>query len=128
MARRKAKFSGKQIGRVGSLTAVLAQRVMGWHVAPERFIIEGRRWMPAWRFQPLERLQDAIRLLEAADPDEYCIHKRRDSEFSVRVQLSGSSGEASEPSEPRAITFAIARAFGFEPEGGESIQTGAKGR
>jgi len=49
------------------LTALLAQRVMRWTVAPGRFLMENRRWKPAWRFQPTKKLEDAFRLLDAAD-------------------------------------------------------------
>ena len=128
MKGRKDKFSGRENIPVRNLTAALAQRVMGWHVALERFVMDGRRWMPSWRFQPLERLQDAFRLLEAADPDEYRIHRRRGSGFFVLVKLNRTSGEACETSEPRAITFAIARAIGLEPDSGESVQTGVEHR
>src|ERR1039458_6274116 len=99
MKGRKANFSGRKSVPVYNLTAALAQRVMGWRVAPERFVMDGRRWIPSWRFQPLERLQDAFRLLEAANPVEYRIQRRRGSGFSVRVQLNGTAGEACETSE-----------------------------
>jgi len=48
------------------VTARLAERVMGWSVAPDRYLIGNRSWIPRWRFQPLERLEDAFRLLEKA--------------------------------------------------------------
>jgi hypothetical protein len=31
------------------LTAVLAGRVMGWGVGPDRFLMGNRGWMPSWR-------------------------------------------------------------------------------
>ena len=46
------------------LTAILAERVMGWTVGPDRFMMGNRGWMPRWRFQPAEKLDDAFRLLE----------------------------------------------------------------
>jgi hypothetical protein len=52
------------------LTAILAQRVMGWRVAPDRFLMGNRRWSPRWRFQPTERVKDAYRLLERAAPQD----------------------------------------------------------
>jgi len=55
------------------LTTMLAQRVMGWRDAPGRFMTGGRDWKPPWRFQPTKRLEDAFRLLDAADPAEYSI-------------------------------------------------------
>src|SRR5436853_200927 len=49
------------------LTAIVAERVMGWTVAPDRFMTGKRRWMPRWRFQPLAKLDDAFGLLEKVD-------------------------------------------------------------
>src|SRR5262245_53243691 len=39
-----------------ALTVALAERVMGWRVAPGRFIKSGRSWIPHWRFSPLTRI------------------------------------------------------------------------
>ena len=46
---------------------------MGWTVGPDRFMMGNRGWMPRWRFQPAEKLEDAFRLLEEAAPQEYSI-------------------------------------------------------
>ena len=110
------------------LTALLAEQVMRWTVAPGRYLMGHRRWIPAWRFEPTKRLEDAFRLLDAADPDEYSIHARRGSGFSVRVKITGTAGEACDTSKPRAITFAVARAVGLEPDCGESVEAGVKRR
>ena len=48
------------------LTEELARSVMGWRSAPGRFLKPGGSWLPKWRFAPLERLEDAFRLLHAA--------------------------------------------------------------
>ena len=99
-----------------NLAALLAKRVMGWGVGPDRFLIGNRGWMPRWRFQPTEKLPDALRLLEKAAPEEY--NMRGDSEGSVRVhvRIGDATGEACGTSKPRAITWAIARALGIEVE------------
>ena len=78
---------------IDSLTGLLAARVMGSGVRPDRFLIKGRQWMPRWRFQPADRLEDAFRLLDAADPSEYSIY-RQGSLVSVRVLIAGRVGEA----------------------------------
>jgi hypothetical protein len=93
------------------LTALLAERVMGWRVGPERFLIGDRRWLPRWRFQPAERLQDAFRLLEQAAPQEYSMGAGKNGNFWVKVRIAGTTGEALERSQPRAIAYAVARAF-----------------
>jgi hypothetical protein len=108
------------------LTALLAQRVMRWTVHLGRYQMENRRWTPAWRFQPTKRLEDAFRLLDAADPEEYTINAHRGATVTVRVQISGTAGEASGTSKARAITFAVARAIGLDPDGRSDPKTGVE--
>ena len=97
------------------LSATLAARVMKWGVAPDRFLLDGRRWLPRWRFRPTERIEDAFRLLEALDPEEYTMRGRRADEFRVRVGLhNGDIGEATDKSKAQAITYAVARAIGVD--------------
>jgi hypothetical protein len=96
------------------LTVVLAEQVMGWGVAPDRFLVGHRSWIPRWRFQPWERLEDAFCLLEKAQPEQYRMGAGRDGLFSAQVQIQGRVGEARDGSKARAITLAIARALGLE--------------
>lgn len=104
---------------IENLTSTLAARVMGWGVGPDRFLLGARRWTPRWRFQPADRVEDAFRLLERAAPQEYSMGEVEGGGFRVRVRISEAIGEASESSKPRALTFAIARALGLEPESPE---------
>jgi hypothetical protein len=102
------------------LAALLAERVMGWSVTPDRFLMGNRRWMPRWRFQPIERLPDAIRLLEASAAERFEISTDENGDLSVRVDISGKTGEARDRSRPRAVTLAIAKALQIDmnsPEG-----------
>jgi hypothetical protein len=110
------------------LAAILAQRVMDWRVGPDRFLMGNRRWLPRWRFQPIERGEDANRLLERAVPEEFSIDRTQDGRFRVKVRIAGETGEAVESHQARAITFAIARALGLEPEHQESAKTGVERR
>jgi hypothetical protein len=96
------------------LAAILAERVMGWRRRPDRFLKDGRQWSPHWRFRPTHRLEDADRLLERAAPQEYSVHRTGDGRFQVKVRIAGAIGEATESSQARAISFAIARAIGVE--------------
>ncbi len=95
------------------LTIILAQRVMGWRVGPDRFMTGNRGWMTRWRFQPTEKLVDALRLLEEAAPEEYSMSIDGNGNFKVRIQVAGATGEAHGRSQPRSITYAIARALGL---------------
>lgn len=99
-------------------TALLAERVMGWRVRPDRFMTGGRSWISRWRFQPLKRLEDAQRLLEQAAPQKYTLDAVENGGFRARVRIAGVAGEATAPSQAQAITLAVARAIGLEvPEG-----------
>jgi Phage ABA sandwich domain len=93
------------------LTTLLARRVMGWGIAPERFLLGRRGWIPRWRFQPTERLEDAFRLLEEAVPRRYSMGRNGKGSFWVRVQIGQETGHAQDLSKPRAITLAVARAL-----------------
>jgi hypothetical protein len=96
------------------LTALLAERVMHWRVGSERFLMGDRCWLPRWRFKPAECLKDAFRLLEQAAPEEYSMGAAENGNFWVKVRVAGTIGEALEPSKPRAIAYAVARAFGID--------------
>jgi hypothetical protein len=99
------------------LTAILAQRVMGWGVGPDRFLIGGRRWLPHWRFQPLTNLDVAFRLLEKA-ASTFTLALRDDGTFSVQVQVQDHAGSAIGGSKAATITVAVARAIGLDvPDG-----------
>ena len=106
------------------LTKHLAERVMGWSVAPGRFMMGNRGWKPDWKFQPTEKREDAFQLLDAAKPAEYNIAAQRDGTFTVSVRIGGTVGAAHETSEPRAIAHAVARAIGLEPTASPLPKTG----
>ena len=93
------------------LTTLLARRVMRWDVAPERFLLGRRAWIPRWRFQPTERLEDAFRLLEESAPQKYKMGREGRGLFWGHVQIGRATGRARDPSKPRAITLAVARAL-----------------
>lgn len=94
------------------LTDELATRVLGWRLSANRYLMESRSWRPKWRFQPLERIEDALKLLDAVSPDEFTICFETDRKFYVRVRIAGVLGEARDVVRGRAITLAVARAIG----------------
>lgn len=98
------------------LTALLAERVMGWSIGPDRFMTGNRSWLSRWRFQPVEKLADALRLLEVAAPEEYSLRGDGEGNSWVHVRIDNATGEACSASKPCAITWAIARAVGIEVE------------
>ena len=96
------------------LAVQLAERVMGWTAGPDRYLLGNRRWMPRWRFRPVENLGDALRLLERAAPERYSISGDEAGKIRVRVQIGSALGEACGTSKPLVITCAVARALGLE--------------
>ena len=95
------------------LTAELATRVMGWSVAPDRFLTGNRGWMPRWRFAPFVRLEDAFQLLDRA-ATSYTLHGLDDGTFSVEVLVGTRVGKAVGERKATAISLAIARALDLE--------------
>jgi hypothetical protein len=95
------------------LTAILAQRVMGWGAGPDRFLLGGRGWLPRWRFQPLTNLDDAFQLLDKA-ASTFTLALKGDTTFSAQVQVKGRVGSAVGLSKAATITVAVARAIGLD--------------
>jgi|ERR1700733_5816116 len=99
-----------------NLATLLAVRVMGWTVGPDRFLTGERRWLPKWRFKPGQSPNSAFQLLAAAKPEHYTLESEKGGDFWVRVKTAEGVGEARHSSMPQAITLAVARAFGIDPE------------
>jgi hypothetical protein len=100
------------------LAAILAERILGWSVAPERFLLGKRQWINRSRFQPLNRIQDTFRLLQAA-AGSFSLTKTAGGAFTATVQVGDRTGTASGPGAAATITCAIARAMGLDLEGGQ---------
>lgn len=98
------------------LAGLLAEQIMGWRVAPDRFLLGERQWKPRHYFQPTKRTADAFRLLEASSAERYTISRRDHDSCSAQIQIKGVVGEANEASEALAISIAIARAIGIKLE------------
>lgn len=99
---------------IDTLTAALAERVMGWRAAPDRFLKADRVWIPRWRFQPFSNVEDALTLLDAAHPAEYSIRSRDDGRVEVHVSVHGHRAAAISDTRSAAISGAVARAIGLE--------------
>jgi hypothetical protein len=106
---------------VEQLPAALAQRVLGWTVAPERFLTGQRGWIPRWHFQPLKRVEDAFKLLDVAATG-FTLTLSGDHIFRARVQVGSRTGRATGKSKATTITVAIARALGLHVPDGASDQ------
>jgi hypothetical protein len=96
------------------LTALLAERVMGWMVGPDRFMMANRAWISRWRFQPTEKLEDALRLLHEAVPQEFSICGDDKGNLQVRVRVGASTGIATGGPMAMVIAIAVARAVGLD--------------
>ncbi len=99
-----------------NLTILLAQRVMGWTVGPDRFLLGKRSWIRRSAFQPAERIQDAHKLLLAACPTEYSMGGGKGQPFWARVVIGQNDCTASAQSLPASICLATARALNIAVE------------
>lgn len=90
----------------------LAQQVLHWRVGPDRFMTRNRSWLPKWRFNPLERLEDAFMLLDHCRSVRYLI-SQTGGRFQVEVEHDRKIGKAAGLSKPRTITLALARSLGL---------------
>ena len=91
----------------------LARQVLKWGVGPDRFLTGNRSWIPKWKFNPLEHLDDAFRLLDHSNGVRYAI-AQTGATFAVEVERNGKIGKATGDSKPRTITLALARSLGLE--------------
>jgi hypothetical protein len=96
------------------LVARLVDRVFGWRVTPDRFLTGDRGWLPRWKFQPVQKMADAVRLLEAANTEEYSIAAIANGSFCVKVRIEGVDSEGHAATKPLAICLAVAAALGIE--------------
>jgi hypothetical protein len=87
------------------LTTLLAGRVMGWTAASGRFLTGSLHWIPRWRFQPIESLMGAFRLLEA---DGTSTHR------AIRVSVVGIA---------RSVEDALAILDGFFPDSEQEVRS-----
>lgn len=114
MGRLRNNMASSSARSEGSLTALLADRVMGWKVGPGRFVKSGRRWIPDWRFAPFARVQDALLLLKRAT-NEYKL-TRVNGLFTAEVWIAGSLGKAVGEPMAESITLAVLRALGLDQQ------------
>jgi Phage ABA sandwich domain len=96
------------------LTASLAAHVLQWRVTPDRFLTGRRGWLPRWKFQPTQKISDAIRLLEAAEAQTYSVAAKPNGDFCVTVTVTGVTAKANARTKALAICLAIAAALGIE--------------
>ena len=93
-------------------TDTLASQVMGWRMAPGRFVKSNRSWIPHWRFQPFNDTASAFELLHQA-ADRYNITCDTGA-FEVAVHVGTRWGRASGDQLALTITYAVAEAAGVE--------------
>jgi hypothetical protein len=98
------------------LEARLAERLLGWRTAPDRFLVGQRRWIPRWRFQPLRRMEQALELLQKAGA-RFTVTNADDGTAIAEVTVAGNVETASATSVSAAITLALSRAMGIDTEG-----------
>jgi hypothetical protein len=94
------------------LTEELARSVMGWRLAPDRFLRTGRSWTPRYRFTPLTSTDHAFQLLDRAGARYRLTFEG--TRFAAEVWVGDQRGEGSGERKARTITVALARALQIE--------------
>jgi hypothetical protein len=94
------------------LTDQLVTRVMGWRLAPDRYIISGRNWTPRWKFAPLTNLEHAFTLLDRA-ASAYTLTTNSGRGFEAEIRVGGRIGKAAGEPKARTIALALALALGL---------------
>lgn len=110
--RAKAVLDAGDSSHDRELTQSLAAKVMGWRIARGRYLKAQRSWIPAWRFLPLTRLEDAFQLLNRASGD-YKLTAVEGLAFSAEVRVGDRTGIASGEPKARVIALAVGRAVGL---------------
>jgi hypothetical protein len=95
------------------LIAILAEKILGWRVAPARFLTGNRQWIPRWRFTPLTSLEHAFQLLDRA-ASNYTLTAVAGGAFTAEVRVRGRMGKASGLSKAKTISLALAQALELE--------------
>jgi hypothetical protein len=95
------------------LTGDLATRIMGWRTAPGRFLKPRGSWTPISHFKPLERIDDAVQLLDQSGA-KYRLDADGKGTFAADVRVGRRKGKASGPAKARVLTTALAVALGIE--------------
>src|SRR5580693_5422407 len=111
----RTRHRATALNDIQKLTSKLA-RLLGWKIAPNRYVLGNRKWLPRWRFQPAKNIADSFRVLEAAGVEEYVLHCGLNGLYRVQLRTRHASAEAAGPSLPLAICLAIARVHHIDLE------------
>jgi len=95
------------------LTAVLAEQVMKWRLAPERFLTGPRQWIPRYRFRPLSNVDDALKLVNAAGASLE-LRSKPGCPVEARVVFRGRKSRVTLNEAAAAITTALVEVLDFK--------------
>lgn len=104
------------------ITDMLAERLLKWRPAPDRFMTGRRNWIRRSLFQPLRNVNDALRLVRRLG-NNYTLVSASEG-CTVEVRFSGRLGRATASHEARAITLAVAQVVDLDA----AISIGSKSR
>jgi hypothetical protein len=92
----------------------LAEHIFYWRVSPNRFLTGNRCWLPRWKFQPTTKLNDALRVLEGLEPQEFSISADRKDGYCAKVTIADRVIYGRDKSKPMAICRAVAAVLGID--------------
>jgi hypothetical protein len=93
------------------LTDELVRLVLGWRLAPNRYLKPDGGWTSRLQFQPFKNIHQALQLLEAVTTN-YTLESAPDNVFKVEARLSDRVANTSGKSKSRTITLAVAQLVG----------------
>jgi hypothetical protein len=94
------------------LVEKLAFTLFGWKAVSGRYLKPNRSWSPCWKFQPMNNVDDAFKLLDTGGA-QYSLSVGADGTFTAEVEVAGRIGKASCSPKARAICLALAQALGL---------------
>jgi phage-related baseplate assembly protein len=105
------------------MTDRLAERVLGWRPAPDRFMTGARTYILRARFRPFTDIRDALRLAEKLTR-RYSLTADATG-FTAEIQYQERVERATANHKARAVTLAIARVLELDHSGVQNaIQKG----
>lgn len=68
MLAKRPRLNEPKAATTERLSSLLAERVMGWGIGPNSFLMGGRHWLLRWRFRPAQNLARRISISEGSQP------------------------------------------------------------
>src|SRR5206468_4217595 len=95
------------------LSDELARVVLGWRLAPGRYLKSERQWIQRSKFRPFQNLDDAFMVTSRAS-NAYFLGRDADGVFTATVRVGDREGRATSKTAAPAIALALTQALGID--------------